>query len=145
MQQPCIPTAYITEGFPESWTLQSKDSADLYRINESSAQENSVFWYWLRKHTIALVAVMYRYVYLHRWWFILLKCVCAFLIINTWWASIFAYHFLEISYYLIRFSSSGGSFCLGPIVIFSYAIFLKSIHNVCLVLKKRYIIKKKIL
>lgn len=76
--------------------------------------------------------------------FILLKCVCAFLILEICGASIFAYHFLKSPHYLICFSSSGGSFCLGPIVIFSYAIFLKSINNVCLVLKKKkkYIIKK---
>lgn len=107
----------------------------------SSAQENSRFWYWLRKHKFALTAIIDMYT---TQTFILLKCVCAFLILEICWASIFAYHFLKSPHYLICFSSSGGSFCLGPIVIFSYAIFLKSINNVCLVLKKKkkYIIKK---
>lgn len=65
-----------------------------------------------------------------------------FCFIDNWQVSIFAYNFLKRSHYLIGFSSSGGSFCLGPVVIFSYAIFLKFIDNVCLVLKKKYIIKK---
>lgn len=52
-------------------------------------------------------------------------------------------YFAESPYYLICFSSSGGSFCLGPIVIFSYSIILKSINNVGLVWKNKYIIKKK--
>lgn len=53
-------------------------------------------------------------------------------------------YFLESPYYLICFSSSGGSFCLGPIVIFSYAIILKSINNIGLACKgkKKNIIKK---
>jgi len=90
-------------------------TADL-RTKGSFAQENTRFWYWLRNHKILLIAITNTYIFTD--WYSSFNSVL-FWFIDSWQVSIFAYNFLKHSHYLIGFSSSGGCFCPGPIVISS--------------------------